>query len=217
MMENLSDGLGYISTISFFFQYLPQMIKNYNRKTTEGFSTSAMVVKLLGASFLCFNNALDGERGFVLLYGIISMCQYLIMIGQAAMYSGPMSGWFLLLIPLPVLLVSFAMPDSRPITTGLKPASQIIGHLLLLKECIRIRSVRGISLISHGQNLLGGCCGIIAILLVPAKSAWTLLLYVNSTAQATSIFALNWWYKKQPEFDVEPASPSTPGSPCLIV
>ena len=211
MNEPLSNALGYISTVSFFLQYLPQIIKNHARKSTEGFSTKAMVVKLLGASFLCFNNALDGERGFVLMYGIISMLQYLVMIGQAILFTEPRGAAPLLLLPIPVLLLSFAIPESRQFTTGLKPVSQIVGHLLLLHECTRIRSIRGISLISHGQNLLGGCSGMLALLLVPPKSSWTPLLYVNSTAQATSIFFLSWWYRTQP------ISVSAPTTPCLIV
>eukprot|EP00475_Leptophrys_vorax_P041244 TRINITY_DN777_c0_g1_i2.p1 TRINITY_DN777_c0_g1~~TRINITY_DN777_c0_g1_i2.p1 ORF type:complete len:105 (-),score=26.27 TRINITY_DN777_c0_g1_i2:63-377(-) len=47
--------LGHFATICFTLQYIPQAIKNYRRQSVKGFSTTGIIIKLVGAAFLAVN------------------------------------------------------------------------------------------------------------------------------------------------------------------
>jgi hypothetical protein len=45
-----------VTRFLFSVRYLPQAWKNYKRGSVAGFSTSGIILKLIGASFLCVNS-----------------------------------------------------------------------------------------------------------------------------------------------------------------
>ena len=191
----VSSFLGYTATFAFFVQYLPQMHQNYVRKSTEGFSLACVIVKLVGASFMFANFLIDVELGFVQLYAFVNMFQYFVLVTQAALYTTDSRHIALVLfMPLPIFVASSFLPATRPFTTGLKPVTQVVSHTLLLLECVRIRSVRGVSMSSQFLNLFGGVCGMVACSLTQPLSSWTVWLYINSVGQALTVFALREYF-----------------------
>lgn len=79
--------LGYISTFCFALQYVPQIMLNFSRKSVAGFSTTGILIKLIGAAFLWSNSAIMGESMFVILYGASNVCQHIIFMTQFAYYT----------------------------------------------------------------------------------------------------------------------------------
>ncbi|KAJ9464883.1 hypothetical protein DIPPA_26461 [Diplonema papillatum] len=183
---------GYVSAAVFVFQYIPQIHKNHARRSTEGFSTEGMALKLVGSAFLFANYFLDTEQPFVLLYSFTNMMQYIVMLSQAALFAsdGKYRKALYLLIPFPIFALSMAIPDTRALTTGIKPLTQVSGNILLVLECVRVRSVGGVSLASQTLNVAGGASGLYACLVLPTKSAWAKYLYINSVTQGLAIFFL---------------------------
>jgi hypothetical protein len=59
--------LGHFATMCFTLQYIPQAIKNYRRQSVKGFSTTGIIIKLVGASFLSVNAYILGGVIFCLL------------------------------------------------------------------------------------------------------------------------------------------------------
>lgn len=57
----LADFLGYIASISFTIQYIPQTIHNYRRKTMLGFSAIGMIKSLqnyfFNFKFICVSGS----------------------------------------------------------------------------------------------------------------------------------------------------------------
>jgi uncharacterized protein with PQ loop repeat len=100
MEKNLPiDGLlaGYFATICFTVQYIPQTILNFKRKSVKGFSTHGILIKLIGASFLCINSIFMGENIPVILYGLLNVIQHIIFMFQFGSYNNSYYwyGWIL--------------------------------------------------------------------------------------------------------------------------
>lgn len=88
-IEPISVALaGYFATFCFTIQYLPQCILNYKRKSVKGFNTTGILIKLIGAAYLCVNSALNGEVFSVVVYGAFNVAQHLIFMFQFTMFTG---------------------------------------------------------------------------------------------------------------------------------
>ena len=59
---------------------------NFKRKSVRGFSTTGIVIKLVGASFLFMNAYMTGELISVVLYGLFNVLQHSIFMIQFSMY-----------------------------------------------------------------------------------------------------------------------------------
>jgi uncharacterized protein with PQ loop repeat len=78
---------GFFSTICFTVQYIPQAWLNYKRKSVSGLSTSGILIKLIGASFLGVNAAITGETFPVVLYGMFNIAQHLLFMIQFTLFT----------------------------------------------------------------------------------------------------------------------------------
>lgn len=78
---------GYVATLCFTVQYIPQTMLNHRRKSVSGFSTVGILIKLIGSCFLCVNSFLMGEELPVVLYGCLSILQHCVFVVQFALYS----------------------------------------------------------------------------------------------------------------------------------
>ena len=58
--EHIGQFLGMTATFCFTLQYAPQALLNYQRKSTKGFSSNGIIIKLIGAAFLMINAYLTG-------------------------------------------------------------------------------------------------------------------------------------------------------------
>eukprot|EP01006_Ploeotia_vitrea_P047650 TRINITY_DN67146_c4_g2_i1.p1 TRINITY_DN67146_c4_g2~~TRINITY_DN67146_c4_g2_i1.p1 ORF type:complete len:246 (-),score=5.03 TRINITY_DN67146_c4_g2_i1:203-940(-) len=195
VLHAIAHGLGYVATIAFFIQYVPQIHLNYKRKTCEGFSSVAILVKLIGASFMFINFLLDEKKPpwSVVIYALINVGQYSVLIIQFVLYNHRwMYCSYFLVIPT-AIITSFALPATMAWTNSIKPATQVISQIALLAECVRIKSTRGVSLMSMHFNGIGGAAGTIMCIIL-SQRLYTLMLYVNSFGQAVSIYVLAAMY-----------------------
>jgi uncharacterized protein with PQ loop repeat len=78
---------GFFSTICFTVQYIPQAWLNYKRKSISGLSTTGILIKLIGASFLGINAAITGETFPVVLYGLFNIAQHMLFMIQFTLFT----------------------------------------------------------------------------------------------------------------------------------
>ena len=83
----LAETLGMIATICFTLQYMPQAYMNYRRKSCRGFSSTGIIIKLVGAAFLMINSYLLGELANVVLYGLFNVVQHSFFMIQLSFFS----------------------------------------------------------------------------------------------------------------------------------
>eukprot|EP01112_Ceratiomyxa_fruticulosa_P016234 TRINITY_DN4870_c1_g1_i1.p1 TRINITY_DN4870_c1_g1~~TRINITY_DN4870_c1_g1_i1.p1 ORF type:complete len:228 (-),score=14.54 TRINITY_DN4870_c1_g1_i1:71-754(-) len=212
---------GYLSTACFTFQYLPQAWLNFKRKSVRGFSTSGIIIKHIGASFLFVNSWLNGENYPVILYGLLNVCQHSGFLAQFSIYPSedkvgskdskdskdikaenhdPMQGrekflWWLIFPLLPYVLGIY-LPDSITFTNYVKPITQIMSHIPQLKVCYDLKSTSGVAMLSQHLNLIGGLFGLYMCIINPPKTPTTYLIYLNSCFQALSLYAMALYYKR---------------------
>ena len=68
--------LGALSSVIFMVMYFPQFFLNQSRRSTLGFNSTGIIIKLVGASFLSVNAFVTGESLAVVLYGALGMLQH---------------------------------------------------------------------------------------------------------------------------------------------
>lgn len=89
MILKIASAAGFISSMCSFFQYFPQIVYNYKRKSVEGFSASSIIIKLVGASFLLTNSLFLGETVPVVLYGLSNVIAHSTFMFQFCFYVDP--------------------------------------------------------------------------------------------------------------------------------
>ncbi|KAL0481458.1 hypothetical protein AKO1_011226 [Acrasis kona] len=185
---------GYFATACFTLQYAPQAVLNYKRKSVSGFSTTGILIKLLGAVFLGVNAILTGEALPVTVYGVFNILQHLIFMVQFTMFTGRKIFTLYLLLPLLPLVLGLLLPSSIFFTNTIKPICQVMSHLPQLYETYNRKSTEGLSLTTQHLNLLGGLAGIYMYSIVPPVSYMTYLVYINSMFQAISLYSMAFYY-----------------------
>lgn len=206
----LANLLGYVASISFTLQYIPQSIHNYRRKSMLGFSAIGIVIKLIGASFLAINSYFLYQPLSVIIYGFFNVAQHDFFMIQFSIYPSkrekvslddrepnPPSKLFLvwLLFPIVPYFLAVTYPEAIHYTTFIKPVGQIVSHLPQVFECIKCKTTSGISFMSQHLNLLGGFCGLYMCWQYSLPfSIW--LIYIDSLMQAISIYLLAVYYRE---------------------
>lgn len=181
---------GYLSSLCFTLQYVPQMVLNYRRRSVSGLSTTGIIIKLVGACFLCVNSYLTGEHLSVVMYGTLNVVQHLVFVSQFATYTGDRSFMLWFLFPLLPLCLGTALPASigalyiyiyiirickcarrahiplcvhtqhTALTSSFKPISQLLSHLPQLYLTWNKKTAEGVSLSTQHLNLVGGLSGL---------------------------------------------------------
>ncbi|EGC29459.1 hypothetical protein DICPUDRAFT_42859 [Dictyostelium purpureum] len=156
--------LGIISSGCFGVQYLPQMMLNYRRKSCQGFSSSGIIIKLIGASFLFINAWLTGETLPIVFYGLINVLQHTIFLFQFSIYDSLASRKYLPWIGFPIIpfLIGIQFPYTMFITNSFKPITQVLSHLPQVALCYQSKTTNGVSLPSQYLNFIGGIAGVIS-------------------------------------------------------
>lgn len=186
--EHIGQFLGMSATFCFTLQYAPQAILNYQRKSTKGFSSNGIIIKLIGAAFLMINAYLTGETASVVLYGVFNVIQHSIFMLQFAIYENNQKFLIWLSFPFIPLLLGILLPSSIALSNSIKPGAQIFSHIFQLKKCYDLKSAQGVSLKTQHLNMFGGAAGIIMCILIEPKSTMTYFLYSNSMFQAISLY-----------------------------
>lgn len=115
-----------------------------------------------------------------------------------------------ILFPLVPLFMAVMWPATIAYTNSIKPLGQVLSHIPQVIECLRLRTTLGISMSSQHLNFLGGAMGLLMCLVIPPIYTTTYIIYLNSVFQATSIYAIAWYYREPlfPSFGKEaPALP----------
>lgn len=188
--ETLGLFLGNIATLCFTLQYIPQAYKNWKRKSIKGFSTTGIVIKLVGAAFLMVNAFLLGEPSPVVLYGLFNVIQHSIFIFQFGAYTGNTIFYFWLLFPVIPYTLGVSYPSTMLFTNSVKPLAQVFSHFPQLMLCVKLRSTSGVSMATQHLNVVGGLCGLAMTLMITPKSSATYFIYLNSCFQALSLYAV---------------------------
>jgi len=203
--ESIATLVGFIASLCFTVQYIPQAWKNYQRKSIHGFSTTGIIIKLIGASFLMSNSILTNENINVVCYGVFGVLQHSLFVLQFSIYpseekagSAPVKSrdqflWWLLFPLLPILLGVYE-PQTLHITHTIKPLTQLISHIPQLRVCIQLKTTSGVSLPSQHLTFVGGLAGLYMCVVIPPVSDMTYLIYVNSILQALSVYMLTVYY-----------------------
>jgi len=196
----IAQLLGFIASICFTIQYIPQCWLNYQRKSVVGFSTSGIIIKFVGASFLFVNTYVSGEVFSVVAYGLFNVTQHCIFLLQFTFYSNANNiieasyylGW--LCFPLLPWLLAIYLPWTIPYTLSIKPICQLFSHIPQLIECYRVKSTKGLSMSTQHLNLIGGLAGCFMCYVIPPISSMTTMMYVNSLFQGGSIYLMAIYY-----------------------
>eukprot|EP01120_Amphizonella_sp_Union-15-10_P012288 TRINITY_DN5432_c0_g2_i1.p1 TRINITY_DN5432_c0_g2~~TRINITY_DN5432_c0_g2_i1.p1 ORF type:complete len:236 (-),score=21.80 TRINITY_DN5432_c0_g2_i1:78-785(-) len=203
MSKVLAYALGIFASFCFTFQYIPQAVLNYKRKSVRGFSTTGIIMKHVGASFLLVNSYLQEETLAVICYGLVNVIQHSLFMFQFSIYGSeekPGSKKYLLWLffPLVPLLLGLFYPITMTGTNSMKPITQVLSHIPQLVECVKLKTTRGVSLPTQHLNFLGGIAGLYMCFVIPPVATTTYLIYLNSIFQALSIYFLAHYYS---EFD----------------
>jgi hypothetical protein len=187
--------LGIATSVMFMVMYVPQFMLNRRRRSTEGFSSTGIVIKLVGASFLAVNAWVTGEAIAVVLYGALGVLQHDAFMVQFYSYERRHNLQYLLWILSPVVPYFLAqwLPVTMLLTNYIKPVSQIASHIPQLLECRRLRTAAGVSLWSQHLNFLGGLGGMYMCWAIPPRSPMPWLLYIFSVLQAVTLY-MAWLY-----------------------
>lgn len=183
----LADSMGFLATFLFSIVYFPQMVLNFKRKDTTGFSAKSMIIKLIGGAFLGVNAHYSGERLPVVLYGCIGLFQYSLLLAQIGIYNDKKYLFLWFLFPLIPYSLTF-IPGTVAITNTFKPITQITSHVTQLLEFWKLQSTEGYSLTSQHYNWIGGWAGMYMCYVNSPPSTSTWFLYINSLIQAGTVF-----------------------------
>eukprot|EP01080_Neovahlkampfia_damariscottae_P003964 gene3964-7220_t len=194
MSFNFPILAGYIATFCFTLCYLPQAILNFQRKSVSGFSTTGIVIKLIGASFLGVNAYILGETVPTVLYGGFNILQHSIFMWQFATYTKNQQFYLWITFPLFALFLGQYLPATMFFTNSIKPIAQIFSHLPQLYVTYEKKSTVGVSMMSQHLNLIGGFLGLYMCYEIPPKSITTYMIYLFSLFQAVSLYAFAIYY-----------------------
>jgi len=204
--------LGFVASLCFTLQYIPQTVYNFRRKSVHGFSTTGIIIKYIGTSFLFINSILLGENMSVAMYGLCGVIQHSIFMIQFSLYASttdtkivslelpsttqPRKDKYLLwmLFPFVPFSLGLAYPESIYATSAVKPITQVLSHIPQMKVCYQLKTTAGISLASQHLNFIGGVLGLYMCWIIPPVSNMTYLIYVNSVLQAVTLYMMTIYY-----------------------
>jgi len=197
--DNLGNLLGFLATCCFTFQYVPQIWLNFSRKSVKGFSSTGIMIKVIGAGFFSINSYFNHEAPVVILYGCLGVLQHSIFMLQFSIYpdgTGPAHYHFLLWLFFPFLplFLGITFPATIAWTNFIKPISQFLSHLPQLRMCYNLKTTTGIALSTQHLSLAGGISGVAMCYLVPPKAVTTYMVYVNAIWQALSLYWMTVYY-----------------------
>lgn len=189
MNLQLGWSLGMLATILFSFVYFPQLILNYRRKGTDGFSENSMIIKLVGGAYLLVNATYAGEPVPVICYGLFGLSMYCLLLGQIAFYNSKNTIWlWIFLFPIVPVFTTLMFPLTAPITNSFKPFTQIFSHVAQLQVIWSKKTASGVALTSQHLNWIGAWSGLYMCLVLQPKNTSTWFLYYNSVFQAGSFY-----------------------------
>lgn len=188
--DDLACWAGNIAAVSFFIVQVPQILLNYRRRSTTGFSSLSVIIRVIGGSFMVSIGFVRHISFPLLFAGILNLLENLVFTIQFALYR--QNKWYYLgfAIPVPAVLLTTLVPSSIKFTRWINPATQVICYLPYIWVIIESGTTKGISLLGQHLNMFGGVLGMLmcAISCRCDEIGW--LYYLFSLIQAGSVFMI---------------------------
>ena len=194
--EDFADVIGIISSIIFFLINFPQIFLNYRRKSTEGFSWIAILLRNLGTSFHVMIGIVTKIPFPLFLSGILNLVQIYILILQFIKYRNDIKYALGYLLTIPAIILTLSYPKSVNITQWIIPFGQIICYIPIVLECIKVGSTRGVSLLSMHLNFIGGQFGVFMCSVNGECSTIGWLYYIISVLQYIAVYLIAFGYSE---------------------
>jgi len=187
----------------FFFVHFPQIIYNFKRKSTEGFSSLAVLLRIVGLSFHVFNSLVQNLEFQYVLTGILLLIENFVYVLQFIVYRKKKSYLFAIFLVFPALFLAVFYPETVESTNWINSFTQIVGYIPYLALCIIHGTTKGISMFGQHLNYCGSVCGIIMCSISCNCSSTTWSFYVISLFQSLSVFLLGLMYEEYRFLDKE--------------
>lgn len=193
--------LGSFAAISFMFVQLPQLILNFRRKSTTGFSPFYVVIRMLGLSFHVVNGMITNMTLPLLISGTLLLVELFIFVFQFTRYNKKPLYYISYMVVLIPIILSSLWPKSIEVTSYFNPVVQIVCCVPYILECIRAQTTLGISMFGQHLNFLGGILGLYMCSITTACNDIGWLFYVVPAGQSLTIFTLSIYYNEFRLFD----------------
>ena len=159
--DDLACWAGNIAAISFFVVQVPQILLNYRRKDTTGFSSLAVVIRVFGGCFMIAISFVTHASFPLLFSAVLNLLENLVFTVQFAMYQSNKLYYLIFAIPVPVILLTALVPSSIKFTKWINPATQVVCYVPYIWVMVQNGTTRGVSLLGQHLNMIGGVLGML--------------------------------------------------------
>ena len=182
--------IGNIGAVSFFFVSFPQILLNYRRKSTNGFSALFVLIRLFGISFQISFGIIGTLQKSALFTAFLIALENMVFLIQLSIYRK--NRYFLLgfLLPLPGIITTLAFRESIVVTKWFYSICQVVCYIPYIITLISTHSTLGVSLFGQHLNFIGSLCGILMCCITVESDIVTWIFYIFSFFQALSVFFL---------------------------
>ncbi|OHS99149.1 PQ loop repeat family protein [Tritrichomonas foetus] len=199
---DLSCWLGNLSALTYFLLNFPQLYMNFRRRSTRGFSSLFVLLRLFSISFHLANNTVLRAQFPVLLSGFLLLLTTILYVLQIAFYCENNRLFLLwLIMPFVIFYISFSFPHTIVFTQWIMPSVSLISYIPLVAACFQSGTTYGISVFSQHLNLLGSIFGILMCLVGQMCSNSGLSFYLIGVSQALIVYTAAAYFGEMRFFD----------------
>lgn len=188
--DSLSAVAGNLAAVCFFLVNIPQILMNYKRQSTEGFSSMSVIIRCFGISFHVFNGYMHNIAFPLLFAGVLLFLENLIFIIQIGIYNQAYLYLLCLMIPIPIYCIATMRPESWVYTRWVNPCTQILCYVPYVLTLVKAGTTKGISMLGQHLNFIGGICGLLMCSVGTRCDPLGWCFYLISLMQATVVFCV---------------------------
>ena len=134
-IKDVACWLGNFSAVVLFMCNIPQLWLNFRRRSTRGFSSTFVIIKLVSYSFQLANSSISKSSFPILFTGFLLLLTDLLYIIQIAFYNKNKKFmlWFLLMFL--IFFVAYEWPQTAMYTQWIMPFISLLSYIPLLYTC----------------------------------------------------------------------------------
>jgi uncharacterized protein with PQ loop repeat len=186
--DDLGCWSGNVAAICFFFVSVPQVFLNHARRSTRGFSSLSVIIRIIGLSFHICNGLILQIPFPLMLTGVLLFIEQAIFLVQFALYNPGIVYYFFIFCPVPIFFLSSAFPETIKFTSWFQPVAQVICYIPFVVAAFRAGTTRGISLLGQHLNLCGGMFGFAMCSITGQCNPFGWMFYLVAFLQSFSVF-----------------------------
>lgn len=193
--------LGNAAALVYFSCNFPQLYINFRRRSTVGFSSTFVVMKLFSISFQVANAAVKNSPFPIQLSGILLLLTSDIYVLQVSFYNHnkPFLLWFLM--SFAVFFISYTWPSTITLTQWILPSFSLISYIPFLYTCYTAGTTLGISVFAQHLNFLGSILGLLMCLLAHTCTFVNWCFYLIGVIQASMVYIVAIHFHEMRFFD----------------